>query len=282
MKKRNITQYRFIFIVLLFIATLGVIVYGNSYFEKKNKNQVVNSSQIKSSTQNNLVTQTDSKPVQTSNPNQSMMEYLMSESKQYGSARISFLGSSISNPLPKEKTWISLLQTDLKTNSKGLEQLGYMLNDVEDKTTMEILEEKKVDSIVQQVPTVIFFESAVLNDYRKNIAVDSTLANLEQIMNQFKEKAPNAKVIILSPNRGADTGTNSTGLKAKDYIDRSNEFFKSKGWAYIDLYDGFEKQRVKEGRALTQVLLKDGHKPNEIGNQYIYTTIKEYVTKQGE
>ncbi|TCS83270.1 SGNH/GDSL hydrolase family protein [Tepidibacillus fermentans] len=132
----------------------------------------------------------------------------------------------------------------------------------------------------QQVPTVILFETGVLNDYRKNIPIETTLANLEKIMEQFQEKSANAKIILLSPNRTTEMGSNSLGLKPKDYLQRSKEFIHSKGWDFIDIYEGFEKLRLEDGRALTQVLLKNGYNPNEIGNQYIFQTVKKYFMEE--
>ncbi|WP_339060453.1 hypothetical protein [Tepidibacillus marianensis] len=275
MKHNDLTNFfKYIAIILLSISTILVITFGKINFDKKSKQEVTTANEVNTTVQKKTKETSEGKDLS----QLKLMDYLVSESKQYGSARISFLGSSLpdNSSIPKEKTWIALLQMDLKENTKGLEQLSYIMKDYDRQTTAQILDGKKVEMISQQVPTVILFETGVLNDYREDIPIQATKSNLEKIMAQFKEKVPNARVILLLPNRGSDIGSNSQGLTPKEYIDQAKEFIQSKTWDYIDLYEGFEKQRLQEGRALTQVLLKDGHTPNVIGNQYIYKTMKEY------
>ncbi|MFV9510570.1 SGNH/GDSL hydrolase family protein [Tepidibacillus sp. LV47] len=278
---------QYLLIILLFLSTIFVIIFGNIYFDQRNKNQAIVAN-IGQKTKVDQEQNKDDAPnegdLKSDVANDTILNDLVKESQRYGSARISLLGSSIpqKSSLPKEKTWISLLQSDLKSNVKDLGQLSYIVNDYGSLTTTEILKQDLAEVIKQQVPTIILFEMAIFNDYRQNIPIELTLANLEKIMNQFAEKAPNAKVVFLSPNRTTEMGSNLLGLKPKDYLERSKEFIQAKGWNFIDIYEGFEKQRLNEGRALSQVLLKDGRSPNVMGNQYIFHTVKEYLMKQGE
>jgi len=270
----NLVKYSAI--LLLFLLTILVIIIGEIHFDDKSKQKITTATTTTAvqAKETNHAEEKDVTPL-------TILEYLVSESKQYGSARISVLGSSIpkNSSVPKEKTWIVQLQTDLKANTKGLEQLSYMVTDYNVMSTKQIIDSKQVETIGQQIPTVVLFETGVLNDFRQNIPFETSATNLEEIMNQFQDKVPNARVILLLPNRGSDVGSNKLGLKAKDYIDKAKELSQSKGWNYIDLYEGFENQRVKNGRALTQVLLTDGYNPNVIGNKYIYNTVKEYLMK---
>ncbi|TCS83271.1 hypothetical protein [Tepidibacillus fermentans] len=144
-RKDTAKKLQYLLIILLFLSTITVIVFGNIYFEQRNKNQAI-AANIEPKTNGDQGRNKDQGSNEENSKsdvaNLKLLESLVSESKQYGSARISVLGSSISekSPIPKEKLWVSLLQNDLQTNVKGLEQLSYMLTDYDSLTTSEILE----------------------------------------------------------------------------------------------------------------------------------------------
>ncbi|MFB6363172.1 SGNH/GDSL hydrolase family protein [Paenibacillus elgii] len=180
---------------------------------------------------------------------------------------ISTLGSSVtsgSGSTGVNKTWVNKLYERLK-KERGLEKLRYHNSGWGGYTTSRIVKEKKADVLIQQKPNVILFETCLLNDYGQNVPVETTKKNIELIIMHLHTELPDSRIILQSPNpRLHGEAKNKEGLSYEDYIRQTEEFIKSKGWEYINIYDAMNKELANLQTPLKDIMYDDAH-PNDKG-----------------
>ncbi|WKB35184.1 SGNH/GDSL hydrolase family protein [Terrilactibacillus sp. S3-3] len=123
---------------------------------------------------------------------------------------------------------------------------------------------------------MILFENCLLNDHSHGIPIGITLKNINNIVTQLKTKLPHTRIILMSDPPRIKSGPNAIGLSYADYLEKTKEYAQAKHWEYIDVYKGFEKQRLSDGLALHQVMYDNNSHPNDIGYAYWYKILRKY------
>jgi lysophospholipase L1-like esterase len=189
---------------------------------------------------------------------------------------VSTLGSSVTagagTSIPTKK-WSSLLANYL-SKTDGFTQINLRNNGYGGYSTTRILEEDKVSVVIAQKPDIVLFETCIINDHG-GVPIEKTNENIAKIVNQLQEGLPNAKIIILSPNPIANDFKNNLSLTMADYAEETKEFIVSKGWSYIDVYNGFKSRNV-DMKTLT---INDGVHPNDQGYEMWFEIMKDDFEK---
>lgn len=194
---------------------------------------------------------------------------------------ISTMGSSVTGGMgasQKEKNWVSQLVQALK-KQPGLSGLQFNNGGINGFSTQNLLDHNIPDRIIRQKPTVVLFETSLLNDYLQNITIETTNKNIETIVNQLKQGLPESRIVLLSPNpRRHGEVKNKAGLTYEDYIEGTKAFIEKNGWEYIDIYKGMNETLAKNKMNLDQVL-SDATHPNDEGYEIWARIVTEYFLK---
>lgn len=191
--------------------------------------------------------------------------------------RIAALGSSVTagtGASDPSKSWFSLLVNDLK-NVDGHTSISYTNAGFGGYTSGELLSERKVDRIIELRPDMVLFEICVLNDLGEFVPIDETLKNIETVVDLIKEKLPDTKVILLSPNNIIGSGKTQIGLSLSDYVEGAKKLAKEKNLDFIDVYGEF----VSRATDLNDYL-SDGIHPNDKGYELWFEFLKAEFEKK--
>ncbi|MED3832021.1 SGNH/GDSL hydrolase family protein [Peribacillus frigoritolerans] len=203
------------------------------------------------------------------NKQQSLIDYLHYKSLTKDKAIISILGSNgtagtgASN---SSNSWAGRLEKNLHSESVDLATLSLINRGHEGYSTTDLLEGKKIDSIIKDNPDLVIFENSLINNHNQSISLEQTENDLINIMSNFQKKLPNTKILMISPNPVANSKTeNSIGFNYLDYIKVSEKIIKKNNWNYIDSVQGIQKKLKDENIILADILSEDNIHLNDQG-----------------
>ncbi|MEI2472482.1 SGNH/GDSL hydrolase family protein [Peribacillus frigoritolerans] len=203
------------------------------------------------------------------NKQQSLIDYLHYKSLIKDKAIISILGSNgtagtgASN---SSNSWAGRLEKNLHSESVDLATLSLINRGHEGYSTTDLLEGKKIDSIIKDNPDLVIFENSLINNHNQSISLEQTEKDLINIMSNFQKKLPNTKILMISPNPVANSKTeNSIGFNYLDYIKVSEKIIKKNNWSYIDSVQGIQKKLKDENIILADILSEDNIHLNDQG-----------------
>lgn len=201
----------------------------------------------------------------------SALKYYNDEEDKY--VRISTLGSSVTagaGATTVDDNWSSLLLSHIRRQD-DLFRVSLMSNGFGGYSTRALIEEKKVQTIVDQAPDLVILETSILNNHGQSLSLKETLNDLNTIVTSLEKSLPDSKIILISPNpKGEAKDTeNSIGLTMRDYSGATQEYILEKGWEYVDIFNAFEKQY---GNTIDTVL-RDGVHPNDNGYKFWANTL---------
>ncbi|MFA8437283.1 SGNH/GDSL hydrolase family protein [Pueribacillus sp. YX66] len=95
-------------------------------------------------------------------------------------------------------TWTSILQKRLdKAYGKGLFQIS--VESYGDDLSINVVQQEKYTSVIEQKPDIVLFEPFLLNDNGK-VAISNTLDSVEIITDRLKEASEQIVIILQPPN----------------------------------------------------------------------------------
>ncbi|MED4601663.1 SGNH/GDSL hydrolase family protein [Paenibacillus validus] len=191
---------------------------------------------------------------------------------------ISVIGSSVtagSGATGKTHTWIHLLSERLKA-AEGLEKLIYLNHGFPGYSTKQMLAQGKVDVLREENPSIIIFETCLINDFVQNISIEESKTNIQSLVLNMQKMAPKARIIITSPNpRKENLTKNKTGSSYEDYVIETGKFIKLHGWEYVDIYSEFTKQ-IKASKTSMDKVMYDFVHPNDLGYAIWAKILEQY------
>ncbi|WP_088831116.1 SGNH/GDSL hydrolase family protein [Paenibacillus tyrfis] len=203
------------------------------------------------------------------------------EAAQNKALSISTMGSSVTGGMgasQKEKIWGNQLVAALK-KQPGLSGLQFSNGGINGFSTQNMIDHQIPDRIIRQKPTIVLFETCLLNDYLQNIPIETTNKNIETIVNQLTQGLPESRIVLLSPNpRRHGEVKNKAGLTYEDYIQGTKAFIEQNGWEYIDIYKEMNETLAKNKINLDEVL-SDATHPNDEGYDIWANIVIEYFLK---
>lgn len=207
--------------------------------------------------------------------------YLKLETKNH--AKIAVIGSSVtagSGASNYKYSWVGRLENNLSKKNQKFNTLEFVNHGKRRYSTTDLLEHGIVENLIHNQPDLVIFETAIINNHGHSIPMEQTLHDIKTIVKMVETRLPQSKIIVTSPNpisaRAAGKAQNEIGLSYHDYLLKTKQFIESNGWSYVDVYEGMEEVRKKEGFQLDEIL-KDGIHPNDKGYQFWFEIINDYL-----
>lgn len=214
------------------------------------------------------------------NKQQPLIDYLHYKSLTQERVIVSLLGSngtSGTGASNSSNSWVGRLEKSLRADRDDLETLSFINHGHEGYTTVDLLEGKKVEAVIQDNPDLIILESSLINNHYQSLSLEQTKKDLERIMTKLQKELPNAKILIISPNPVANSKTeNSLGMNYLDYIQASEQVIKSNKWAYMNSKEEIEKKLKEKNMRLADILTNDNIHPNDQGHYIWFEVMQEY------
>ncbi|PHD75794.1 hypothetical protein COF64_11465 [Bacillus sp. AFS043905] len=214
------------------------------------------------------------------NKQQPLIDYLHYKSLTQERVIVSLLGSngtSGTGASNSSNSWVGRLEKSLRADRDDLETLSFINHGHEGYTTVDLLEGKKVEAVIQDNPDLIILESSLINNHYQSLSLEQTKKGLERIMTKLQKELPNAKILIISPNPVANSKTeNSLGLNYLDYIQASEQVIKSNKWTYMNSKEEIEKKLKEKNMRLADILTNDNIHPNDQGHYIWFEVMQEY------
>lgn len=234
-----------IFVLILFILTIGVLVIGNNHYQNKIKANSTNAS---------IESEKEIK-------NQEKV----TEGKFSGK-----VWNAIGDSITFRDGYVPLVQKSLNIKEyRNYGKSGYT-------TEMLVGEIENWDS---KADLITFF--AGTNDFGRNLDLSITKTSTEKIFSKLTEKYPNKNIVVILPLQRwgysgdiepEETMTNSKGITLEQYCDTIAEVAQKYNLEVIDMYNdaGISKDNIND-------FTVDGLHPNDAGNQKIANVITDFL-----
>ncbi|MEC0344806.1 SGNH/GDSL hydrolase family protein [Peribacillus frigoritolerans] len=214
------------------------------------------------------------------NKQQPLIDYLHYKSLTQERVIVSLVGSNGTSGTGASKTsnsWAGRLEKSLRADRDDLETLRFINHGHEGYSTVDLLEGKKVEAVIQDNPDLIILESSLITNHYQSLSLEQTKKDLESIMTKLQKELPNAKILIISPNPVTNSKTeNSLGLNYLDYIQASEQVIKSNKWTYMNSKEEIEKKLKEKNMRLADILTNDNIHPNDQGHYIWFEVMQEY------
>lgn len=192
-----------------------------------------------------------------------------------GEVKISLLGSSVTAGTgATNASWSTLLERHLN----NIDDLNVKIynNGYGGYTTTDLINDKKIDSLIQSEPDVILFEVCLLNNNGEaQVPLKQTKEDVEYIVETFKKELPESLIVLQTANPFAefDAVMPKTGLSYDQYNNEMKEFIEENGWNFIDTYSLMKDEIQNQGLNYSDVLYDQVH-PNDTGYKLWFDAIK--------
>lgn len=207
------------------------------------------------------------------NPDQSITDYLIYRSMVSGQAKMAVTGSSVtkgSGSSHPSKTWSSRVQKHMHQLHPSLQTVHVSNHGYSGYTSTQLVEAHVINPILKEQPDVLFIETSVINNHNKNVSLQDTFTSLDVLYEHYTTALPETRILFLSPNPCTENKfgprVNQLGLTFIDYIERTTNYIKDKGWAYFDTHNEMLTEMNTQNISLSSTLT-DGIHPNDRGYQ---------------
>lgn len=275
-----------IWFVLLTLIFFGIMISGKISYENKISAQ---GKQAKEAFEKQIKEDERKKQdfinnLNPENENVTYVDFLQYRLLKNSVSKISLLGSSVtigsgaSNP---ELSWAGRLVTNLGEIRDNYQRVELFNHGVGGYSTKNIINNKIVDQVIQDNPDLVIFETSILNNHGQSITIKDTNDEIQAITDKIKSALPNTEILYTSPNPSSTklTEVNGLGLTYNDYLNATKTFIISKGWNYVDIYEGMNAKINQQKLKLNDVLL-DGVHPNDEGYKIWFETLYDYMKNQ--
>ncbi|MHA7138187.1 SGNH/GDSL hydrolase family protein [Rossellomorea arthrocnemi] len=255
-----------VLILLLFIVSIGVIVYGNLHW---------NSMVTSSGSEEGSVANRDSNDAPDVAAGGNYLKYagnwpegartLYEEKLQDGeSFKIVLMGSQAMDSV--ENGWDDIVTEKLQEvyeDSVEVSSISYDVN------TLEFVNEEKYLEIAELEPNLVIFEPLTLND-NGEVVIEDSLVNIETIMDEIKEESGDVYFALTPPQP-----VYKPNLYAFQ-IEETRDFTSETDLPYIDHWENWpavEEEEIKD-------YLDEDSSPNEEGHKAWATGINNYLVSE--
>ncbi|NBD23618.1 SGNH/GDSL hydrolase family protein [Paenibacillus glycinis] len=212
----------------------------------------------------------------------SIVQKLQKVAATKGKVTIVALGSSVtrgSGASGYKTTWPNRL-FDFLDAMKPLSHKIEIVNDGNPGfTTKHMLDNTaQINEIIRSKPDLVLFETCILNDVKAPLPIETTLSNLDAIVEKLQTGLPNALIVVQSPNPERDNDAkNKLGLSYSDYAEKTKQHAAEKKWIYLDVYNEFFVSLKENNLKLQDVISQDGIHPNDRGYEIWCGIVSEFL-----
>lgn len=199
---------------------------------------------------------------------ESLLDRARFVTKRDGEATIVVLGSSVTfgkGATLEQPVWGELLENEL--NQTDGVKATVINRGYSGYSTADLISKNKIEAVIQDKPDIILFELCLINNnrYPQN-DIGQTKADIQLIMNTFKEQLPDTLIILQTANpTHYDQVVLEQGKVAYDqYNDEIAEYVRTNQWPFIDTYH-LMLDSMKEQRLTMKDVLSDYVHPNGDG-----------------
>lgn len=199
---------------------------------------------------------------------ESLLDRARFVTKRDGEATIVVLGSSVTfgkGATLEQPVWGELLENEL--NQTDGVKATVINRGYSGYSTADLISKNKIEAVIQDKPDIILFELCLINNnrYPQN-DIGQTKADIQLIMNTFKEQLPDTLIILQTANpTHYDQVVLEQGKVTYDqYNDEIAEYVRTNQWPFIDTYH-LMLDSMKEQRLTMKDVLSDYVHPNGDG-----------------
>lgn len=206
------------------------------------------------------------------------IKYLSAKNEK---VNVSVLGSSVTNGFGSlDSSWRVLLDNHLnKMIDDG--DINIFNNGYDGYTTSDIIDNDKIEEVVENKPDIIFFEICLINNNGSpKIQPEQTKEDIELIVKKFKKELPDSLVVIQTANPvSVNNKPTGTGYTYDEYNSLVEKFVKNNNWNFVDTYNSMIDKMEEEGLSNKDILIDQSH-PNSDGHAIWFEVIKENLDKK--
>lgn len=209
---------------------------------------------------------------------ESLLDRARFVTKRDGEATIVVLGSSVTfgkGATLEQPVWGELLENEL--NQTDGVKATVINRGYSGYSTADLISKNKIEAVIQDKPDIILFELCLINNnrYPQN-DIGQTKADIQLIMNTFKEQLPDTLIILQTGNfTHYDQVVLEQGKVTYDqYNDEIAEYVRANQWPFIDTYH-LMLNEMEQQHLSAEAVLSDAVHPNGDGYYVWFVLLRD-------